>query len=364
MVGKFCVAFALSLAVASPALADVKTGVEAWSRGEYPLALKEWRPLAINGDADAQFNMGQAYKLGRGVPLDLQQAEDWYRKAALQGHMQAEDNFGLVMFQNGNRQKALPWIEKSAARGEPRAQYIYGTTLFNGDLAPKDWTKAYALMTRASASGLPAASSSLAQMDRYIPMEQRQKGLAMARDMELAAQRPRISPTQSASVIPPRPLPQRPMPSTGPVARPVDLPPSQEEVAVQMPPAEPDYEASESLPPISRPVVARPVAVRPPQPAVVRPTVVRPSTAPSPRAAPSGKQWRVQLGAFGEEGRARALFTQLENRISALQSLQPVLVKAGKITRLQAGPLANQNAAEQLCGKVRASGQSCLVVAP
>jgi uncharacterized protein len=359
MFGKSCVAFALSLALASPALADVKTGVDAWSRGEYPLALKEWRPLAINGDADAQFNMGQAYKLGRGVPLDLQQAEDWYRKAALQGHMQAEDNFGLVMFQNGNRQKALPWIEKSAARGEPRAQYIYGTTLFNGDLAPKDWTKAYALMTRASASGLAAASSSLAQMDRFIPMDQRQKGLAMARDMELAAQRTRIAPTQSASVIPPRVVPQRPMPSTGPVARSVDLPPSQEEVAVQMPPAEPDYEPSEALPPITRPVVARPVTVRPPRPAVVKPAAATPA-----RVAPSGKQWRVQLGAFGEEGRARALFTQLESRISALQSLQPVLVKAGKITRLQAGPLASQNAAEQLCGKVRASGQSCLVVAP
>ena len=104
-------ALALTLTfIAAPAFADVKAGVDAWSRGDYPTAIKEWRPIAINGDADAQFNMGQAYKLGRGVPLDLKLAEDWYRKAAEQGHLQASDNYGLVLFQGGDRQKALPFI--------------------------------------------------------------------------------------------------------------------------------------------------------------------------------------------------------------------------------------------------------------
>ena len=59
---------ALALSVASaPAFADVKAGVDAWSRGEYEAAVKQWRDPAIKGDADAQFNMGQAYKMGRGV---------------------------------------------------------------------------------------------------------------------------------------------------------------------------------------------------------------------------------------------------------------------------------------------------------
>ena len=55
---------------ASPALADVRAGVDAWQRGDFATAVKEWRPLADKGDADAQFNMGQAYKLGRGVPSE------------------------------------------------------------------------------------------------------------------------------------------------------------------------------------------------------------------------------------------------------------------------------------------------------
>ena len=62
------------LLAAVPALADVKAGVDAWERGDYPAAVAEWRPLAVGGDPDAQFNLGQAYKLGRGVPVDLGQA--------------------------------------------------------------------------------------------------------------------------------------------------------------------------------------------------------------------------------------------------------------------------------------------------
>ncbi|MEQ1548002.1 MAG: tetratricopeptide repeat protein, partial [Chakrabartia sp.] len=182
------------LLAASPAFADVKEGVDAWERGDYPTAIKEWRPFAIKGDPDAQFNLAQAYRFGRGVDIDMKQAEDWYRKAANQGHFQAEDNLGLIMFQNGDRQNAMPVIERSAARGDPRAQYVLGTALYNGDHMKQDWVRAYALMTRASAAGLPRASASLAQLDQYIPLEQRQKGLAMARSLELASARPQLPP--------------------------------------------------------------------------------------------------------------------------------------------------------------------------
>jgi hypothetical protein len=64
------IALATALA-AAPALADVKAGVDAWEAGRFEQAVKEWRALADRGDADAQFNMGQAYRLGRGVPADL-----------------------------------------------------------------------------------------------------------------------------------------------------------------------------------------------------------------------------------------------------------------------------------------------------
>ena len=336
--------FGLILASAAlPAHATVKAGVDAWDRGDYAGAVAQWRAQAIAGDADAQFNLAQAYKLGRGVPADLKVAEDWYRKAAAQGHIRAEDNLGLVMFQNGDRQKALPYIEKSANRGDPRAQYVLGTSLFNGDLLKKDWVRAYALMTRASASGLAPASASLAQMDKYIPLEQRQKGLNMARDLEVAASRPTLGDESQ---------PARP---TRVASAPIK--------AQDLPPSEPSMDA----PLVRRPIVAKPMMPKPVKVAVVTPTSPKPMApkpiAPKP-AAVSGPAWRIQLGAFGDQGNARALWSSLERRVASFGDLQPYLVKAGAVTRLQAGPLPSKAAAERACASAKAAGQGCLVVAP
>ncbi len=50
--------------VAAPAWADFKAGVEAYDRGDYATALTEFRPLAQQGHAGAQFNLGQMYRKG------------------------------------------------------------------------------------------------------------------------------------------------------------------------------------------------------------------------------------------------------------------------------------------------------------
>lgn len=298
---------------ASPAIADVKAGVDAWQQGDYAKALTEWRPLAEAGDPDAQFNMGQAYKLGRGVQPNFTTALDYYRKAAQQGHKRAEDNLGLLMFQQGDRAGALPYLQRAAARGEARAQYIVGTSLFNGDIVAKDWVRAYALMTRAAGSGLAQASTSLEQMDKYIPEAQRKKGLALAASMESGAgsDAPIIAPARTA----PAPV------------RTADLPPSK------------PYQAPVAPAP-------KPAAAKPAQPAVAVP------------ASTGG--WRVQLGAFSEDARARALWSQLSKSVNGLGRYQPFLVKAGSVTRLQAGPVASAAEAGRLCAAIKAAGSDCI----
>ncbi len=342
---KWLIALGAASLLAAPALADVKAGVDAWARGEYETAVKEWRPAAINGNRDAQFNLGQAYKLGRGVSVNLAQAEEWYRKAAIQGHEKAEDNYGLVMFQGGKRTEALPWIEKSAARGEPRAQYILGTALFNGDGLSKDWVRAYALMTRASAAGLAPASTSLAQMDKFIPMDQRQKGLKLAQELEEQARRPQIATA---------PTPRMPLPNA-PVSRDVDIPASTSGNAPG---------ATFGTPPVASPAPApAPTPVYRPDPAPVYqpdPAPI-PAPAPAPRIASDGN-WRIQLGAFREQNRAEGLWDQLERRYGQLSDLQPYLVNIGAVTKLQAGGFASEAAASRFCSSLRASGQPCIAV--
>ena len=111
------------LGFASPVWADFSDGIAAYDRGDYAAALKEWRPLAEQGNAGAQYNLGQMYIYGRGVPEDYAEAAKWYRKAAEQGHANAQYNLG-VMYDNGqgvpqDYVQAHMWYNLSAAGSPP-----------------------------------------------------------------------------------------------------------------------------------------------------------------------------------------------------------------------------------------------------
>jgi TPR repeat protein len=295
---------------AAPALADVKTGVDAWQRGDFAGAIREWRPLADTGNPDAQFNMGQAYRLGRGVPADLKIAASWYQKAAAQGHEQAQANYGVILYESGKRAESMSWIRKAAARGDARAQYILGIELSNGDFLKRDFAQAYGFMTRAASQGLPAAGKALAEMDKFIPLSDRQKGIAFAQ--------------QNAG------------------------PPAPARVAVNMP--------SIAAPPSGQ----KPAPAVPP--AASRPMTVSPAAAASAPSASGG--WRAQLGAYGSLTAAQAQWTALRGKLVAFSGLQPSYEKAGTFTRLRVGPLANRAAVDRLCAAAKAVGQACFPVAP
>lgn len=344
---------AAALTMAMPAAADVKQGVDAWQRGDYVAAVDAWRPLAMNGDPDAQFNLAQAYKLGRGVPADLAQAEYWYQRASAQGHPEAEDNYGLVLFQRGRQLEAMPWLEKSAARGEPRAEYILGTALFNGDLVTKDWTRAYALMARAAAAGLPQATKSLAQMDGFIPLDQRQRAVALARDV--VATRTPAAPAPAIAV--PASLPATSKPAGAPY-------PIPSEATASNAAAKPTPVPS---PATSKPVALAAAATKPEPKATTAVTpVVKASVTPAAKLStpPSAATWRVQLGAFVDAGRAKALWGTLQPKVKGLGAAQPYYVKAGALTRLQAGPFADKAGAERQCAALKDAGQACMAVKP
>ncbi len=91
----------IGLLLATPAWADFQAGVDAYERGDYETALKEFRPLAEQGDAAAQYFLGFIYYDGEGVPQDYQEAAKWYRRAAEQGYASAESNLAS-MYVSGN----------------------------------------------------------------------------------------------------------------------------------------------------------------------------------------------------------------------------------------------------------------------
>lgn len=173
--------FALALAVSAPVTAQsVKAGIDAWTAGRADEAVAIWRPLAAHGNSDAAYNLAQAYKLGRGAPADLAMAQRYYEQAAKVGHLEAQTSLGLLLFQNGNRADAMKWLASAARLGEPRAMLVYGTALFNGEGVPQDAVQAYAYVSRSAAQGLAPAKVTLAEMDKLVPLEQRQAGVKLA----------------------------------------------------------------------------------------------------------------------------------------------------------------------------------------
>jgi len=78
------------LGVTLPEGTDFEVGVEAWGRGDYDTALQEFRPLAEQGHAQAQVNLGIMSSQGRGVPKDYVQAHRWHTLAASRGDDLAE----------------------------------------------------------------------------------------------------------------------------------------------------------------------------------------------------------------------------------------------------------------------------------
>ena len=401
------VALAWALTAAAPATADVKAGADAWSRGDYAGAVSQWQGPAAAGDADAEFNLGQAYRLGRGVSRDLARAEELFGKAAAQGHVQAADNYGLLMFDRGARAQALPYVKAASDRGDPRAQYLMGIAHFNGDLAAKDWVRAYALITLAQSAGLPQAGPAMQQMDGFIPLAQRQEAARLAQQLAQAAETTRNTqiaasdlgsaplPAPRVATAPaplPAPAPARPVAAAVPAgagggaatagadyARPAGpvpppLPPAAFKPAmasIGAPPAPLPPAAFKPAPP--RAAAAQPVAQAPAKPAAAvlaaapaptkpAPAPAKPAAKPAPAkvavAAPAGA-WRVQLGAFGVPANADALWARASAR-PELAGHRRINVRVGKVTKLQAGGFASQAAASAACAVMARAGFTCL----
>lgn len=340
---------AVAALAASPAAADVKAGVDAWSAGDYPAAIQQWQPLAAKGDADAQFNLAQAYKMGRGVALDLRKAEELYGKAAAQGHVQASDTYGLMLFQRGERQKAMPFIQASAARGDARAEYLLGVAHFNGDIVAKDWVRAYALVTLAQRGGLPQAASALAQMDTHVSLEDRQKSVALASELSSRAESSRINQIAGAEL------------GSGPKA----IATPRMTIATDSPAsAGADYTLARSLslPANTGTAPSAQPAQRPAQPPKLAAQQKSPpqTAARAPSLPAGGGIWRLQLGAFGVPGNAEKLWASLSKRPEMAGSRR-VLVPAGKLTKLYAAGFSSKAQAVKACGALKATGQECIV---
>ena len=148
----------LSLMLTGAAAAGpFEDGSAAYKRGDYATALRLWRPLAEQGIAKAQFNLGVMYRNGQGVTQDYAEALRWYRKAAGQGNTKAQHNLG-TMYNKGHGVRkdyvaAMKWYRKAADQGHASARGNLGVMYSKGQGVPRDYVQAHMWFNLAVASG-------------------------------------------------------------------------------------------------------------------------------------------------------------------------------------------------------------------
>jgi len=140
-----------------PALADFQAGIYSSNRADYATALLEWRPLSEQRMPVAQFNLGQLYARGHGVPQDYLQARQWWEKAAVRGNVEAAANLG-TLYLNGqggvqDYQKALDWFRQAATRDHAMAFTNLGLMYEHGKGVPQDFILSYKWFSLGAARG-------------------------------------------------------------------------------------------------------------------------------------------------------------------------------------------------------------------
>ncbi|WP_448585194.1 SPOR domain-containing protein [Thermaurantiacus sp.] len=291
-------ALGLALLLAAPAAADTAEGVRRWQAGDWAGAVAAWREPAARGEPEALFNLGQAYKLGRGVAANADLAIDFFARASASGHVPATANLGIALFQAGRKTEALLPLRTAADAGDARAAYVLGVATFTGDGAPRNPVLGLAYVLRAEALGLALAAREATRMAAMLAETDRARARAAAE--ALATGQP-----VAVAFAPVQPAPP---PAAAPAAAPAP------------------------------PGAARATAEPPP-----------PSGAGARPAGPGARQWAVQLGAYSSEA------------ADLLAGHAPVYAAGKRLVRLQVGPFAERSEAAALCAQLAAAGRPCFV---
>ncbi len=161
---------ALLVGLTAPAWADLESGLAAYARGDYDIALREFTALAEQDKAEAQFNLGVMYHIGEGVPRDYVQAMQWYRLAAEQEHIGAQYNLGL-MYAKGqgvsqDHVEAANWYRRAAEQNDGISQSTLGIMYTKGYGVPQDFVRAHMWLSLAASNLSPGYDHDTAVRNR------------------------------------------------------------------------------------------------------------------------------------------------------------------------------------------------------
>jgi len=181
----FALATMLSFIAFTPVSAqDWNKGVDAYNAGDYATALQEWRPLAEQGDADAQFILGGMYLNGRGVPQDYDEAVKWFRLATKQWDADRQWIFSHKQHDGDGALKknadTVEWYRLAAEKGNASAQADLGGMYATGKGVPQDSIMAHMWYNLGAANGHKLSGTNRDEIAKQMTPAAIEKAQAMA----------------------------------------------------------------------------------------------------------------------------------------------------------------------------------------
>jgi TPR repeat protein len=145
-------------ALTGPAMAaSLEEANRVYEVGDYEKAAKLYRPLAKDGNAEAQYVLGMMYRAGRGVPHDYKEARKWYSLAAEQGHPIAQFYLGW-MHAGGkgvpkDQVKAHMWLSLAIANasGDAKKEFLVDRDAMEKSMYAEQIAKAQELAKKCTA---------------------------------------------------------------------------------------------------------------------------------------------------------------------------------------------------------------------
>ncbi len=328
---------ALALLCCSPVFlyqashATVADGVRAYESGNYRQAHIEWLPYAALGNPNALYNLGQLYRMGRGVEIDYNKAKDYYLRAAEKRHIGAQRNLGTLYYfgrvNDIEHKQALIWLTKAAINGDDRSQLMIGTMYLNGETGEKDYIKSYAWVLLAANSGISKASTILAKLNDVMAPND----IIKAKKLSLTLITQQIAPDNAGLMI-----------KQKATDIPSEVPESPLLKITQTEQDSPQQVIQEDAEEISHADNSTPINIR--------------------------DKFHIQLGSFRTEKSAEAALKKLKNKFPYIPkdkkgNIEFIdLGEKGIFYRLQLSPFSNRALASELCGQLKENKQNCFVV--
>ena len=132
-------------------------GIQCFIKGEMDKAVSCFKKSAELGNAEAQWQLGACYFVGKGIRENKQEAVKWFRLAAGQGNAEAQWRLGFCYFYGEgiweDKQKAVKWFRLAAEQGGAEAQWRLGVCYFGGEGIREDKQEAVKWFRLAAGQG-------------------------------------------------------------------------------------------------------------------------------------------------------------------------------------------------------------------